>query len=300
MRRLGAVLLLAGMAYAQPTVAPTNEPTGIARGENTPEYNVRQSFELGYRWRSVGGDLGAYRGMVNFGNGVRLLGSSLSVNSLEGLGHWFDQIQLNTQGLGSDPYQNALLRVEKNRLYRYDLGWRSTAYYNQFGQHSMDTVRNVQDHDVTFFPQSSLKFFLGFSRNTQRGPALSTVQLFDSRGDEFPLFADVRRQQHEYRAGFEVGMLGWRLNLLHGWANFREDTPTRVQGPSTGNNPADLSTLTSFRRDEPYHGNSPYWRIALFKETRLWAFNGRFTYVSGRRSFVLDETAVGTDRFMPS
>ena len=306
MKRAAFAVLLAAAAYAQPAVAPTNEPVGVVRGEDTAEYNVRQSFELGYRWRSVGGNEAAYRGMVNFGNGVRLLGSSLSVQSLEGRGRWFDQIQLNTQGLGNDPYQNANLRFEKNRLYRYDLNWRSTAYYNQglynqsqplsFGRHAMDTVRNVQDHDVTFLPQSGFKVFLGFSRNSQRGPALSSLQLFDARGDEFPLLTDVRRQQHEYRAGFELGMMGWRLNLLHGWVNFKEDTP--FAGPaSAGNNPADPTTLTAQRRSEPYHGNSPYWRIALFKEARRWVFNGRFTYVTGRRAFVTDETLSGTDRF---
>jgi len=161
--------------------------------------------------------------------------------------------------------------------------------YNQnlSGQlkHPMDTVRNVQDHDLTFLPQSPLKFFLGFSRNTQRGPALSSEQLLDSSGAVYPLFANVRRQQHEYRAGFEFAMRGWRLNLMHAWVNFRDDTPTMLTG------------TPSVRRDEPYHGNSPYWRVALFKEARLWAFNGRFTYVSGRRSFVMDETSAGLDRF---
>jgi hypothetical protein len=131
-------------------------------------YNVRQSFELGARFRSVGGDQGTYRATVNYGNGLRLLSSSLSVQSVEGHGSAFDQIQLNTQGLGTDPYQNASLRVEKNRLYRYDLSWRSNAYYNpglrsDHGQHFADTVRNYQDHDLTLFPQSSLKFFLGYS-----------------------------------------------------------------------------------------------------------------------------------------
>lgn len=307
MRLAAAALICTGLAWSQPTVAPTREPTESARGEDTREYNVRQSFELGYRWRTVGGSLDAYRGMVNFGNGVRLLASSLSVNSLEGSGRWFDQIQLNTQGLGNDPYQSALFRVEKNRFYRYDLNWRSTLYSNPglylqmqpdaFGRHHLDTVRNTQDHDVTFLPQAPLRLFLGFSRNTQRGPAVSSVQLFDSRGDEFPLFADVQRRQHEYRTGFELRLFGWRLNLLHGWVNFKEDPPVLLSPASAGRNLNDATSLASLRRTEPYHGNSPYWRIALFRETRRWAFNGRFTHVSGRRAFVLDETAVGTNRF---
>ena len=44
-------------------------------------YNVTQSFEFGYRFRTVGGDLGMYRSVENYGNGLRLLGSHLTVNS---------------------------------------------------------------------------------------------------------------------------------------------------------------------------------------------------------------------------
>jgi len=302
MKKLLTFAIVTSAAWAQPTVAPTGEPVGITRGENTGSYNVRQSFELGARFRTIGGDEGTYRSTVNYGNGLRLLGSSLSVQSLEGHGKYFDHIQLNTQGLGNDPYQNASLRVEKNKLYRYDLSWRSNAYYNpglrsDHGQHFADTVRNYQDQDLTLLPQSSIKFFLGFSRNTQTGPAITSAQLFDGRGDQYPLFADIRRQQHEYRAGFEVGLAGWKLNLMHGWVNFKEDNPIRLPQPSAGYITTDANTLTSFQRNEPYRGNSPYWRIVLLKESRWWAVNGRFTYVKGQRSFVQDSTGFGTDRF---
>ncbi len=302
MRRLAIVALLAAAASAQPTVAPTGEPVGITRGENHSGYNVRQSFELGARFRSVGGDQGTYRATVNYGNGLRLLSSSLSVQSVEGHGSAFDQIQLNTQGLGNDPYQNASLRVEKNRLYRYDLSWRSNAYYNpglrsDHGQHFADTVRNYQDHDLTLFPQSSLKFFLGYSQNKQTGPAITSAQLFDGRADQFALFANVRRQQREYRAGFEAGYAGWRLNVMHGWVDFKEDNSIRLPAPSAGYNVNDNSTLTSFQRTEPYHGTSPYWRVVLMQESRWWAVNGRFTYVKGQRAFIQDGTGFGTDRF---
>lgn len=293
---------LASRALAQPAVAPTGIPAGPPEGQNTAGYNIRESFELGYRFHTLGGDEGMYRSVVNFRNGLRLLASSLQVNSREGHGRYFDLLQLNTQGLGNDPYQNAVLRIEKNRLYRYDFSWRSGAYYNPgqrvaAGEHFTDTVRRLQNHDVTFFPQSSLRFLLGYSNNTQTGPALTTIQLFDARGDEYPLFADIRRRQNEYRAGAELAAMGWRLNLLHGWVNFQDDTPVRLPASAAGNNPADLSSLDSLRRSEPYHGNSPYWRLALFREGRRWAFNGRFTYVSGRRAFVQDETSLGTDRF---
>jgi len=298
----GACLLIACIAYAQPPVAPANESTEPNRGDNTAGYNILQSFELGYRWDTVGGDDGMYRSTVNYTNGVRLLSGSLAVQSRDGHGHWFDQILLNTQGLGNDPYQSANLRVEKNRLYRYDLLWRSDEYYNpgltiSYGEHFMDTARHLQDHDLTLFPQSNLRFFLGYSRDSQSGPALSTVQLFDGSGDEFPVFANIRRQQNEYRLGAEVNFFGIRLNVLHGWEDFKEDTVNFLNSAEPGNNPNDLTTLTSLRRNEPYHGTSPYWRAALFREgQKYWAMNGRFTYVAGQRGFVQDENSFGTDR----
>jgi hypothetical protein len=293
-------LIVAAAAWAQPPVAPTNEPTESNRGDNVSNYNILQSFELGYRWNTNGGDDGMYRSTVNYTNGIRLLSSSLNIQSREGHGGLFDQLQLNTQGLGNDPYESAILRIEKNRLYRYDLTWRSDAYYNpgltvSFGEHFMDTVRHLQDQDLTLFPQSWIRFFLGYSRDTQSGPALSTIQLFDGiRGDEFPLFTNVNRQQNEYRLGGEVRVLGFRLNVLHGWEDFKDDTQRTVTVPEPGNNPNDLSQLNSFQGVEPYHGTSPYWRVGLFREgKKYWAMNGRFSYVAGARGFVLNEASTG-------
>ena len=116
-------------------------------------------------------DLGGYRSDANFGNGVRLLSSSFTLHSREGRGKYFDEIALHTQGLGNDPYQSAGFRLQKNRLYRYDLLWRSTEYYNPAlpisgGQHFLDTQRRLQDHDFVLFPQSRFRFFAGYSRNS--------------------------------------------------------------------------------------------------------------------------------------
>jgi hypothetical protein len=96
-------LLMLCAASAQQTVAPATEPVGPVRGDNTAEYNVVNSFEFGYRWNSIGGNRDEYRSQVNYGSGVRLLRSSLSINSKDGQGRFFDQIVLTTQGLGNDP-----------------------------------------------------------------------------------------------------------------------------------------------------------------------------------------------------
>src|SRR5580704_16038995 len=102
---IAALLLPAAAILAQPPVAPTGEATGSNRGDNVSDYNAQQSFELGYRWNTDGGDTDMYRSTVNYTDGIRLLSSSLRVQSRDGHGRLFDQILLNTMGLGNDPYQ---------------------------------------------------------------------------------------------------------------------------------------------------------------------------------------------------
>src|SRR5687767_730990 len=172
--------ILIGLACAQPNVAPTDAQIGPPRGYDMDGYNVVNSFETGYRFRSVDGNLGKYRSDVNYGNGVRLLGSRLSIHSKEGHGGYFDELLLNTQGLGNDPYQYSSLRIQKNRLYKYDMLWRQNEYYNPAlpiaaGQHFMDTLRRLQDHSLVLLPQAPIRLHAGYSRMGQGGPALSTV-----------------------------------------------------------------------------------------------------------------------------
>jgi hypothetical protein len=302
-RNLFVALSMFGTALAQPTVAPTQEPVGAPRGDNVSNYNIINSFETGYRFRTFGGSFDQYRSTVNYGNGVRLLSSFLSINSRDGHGKYFDEVMLTTQGLGNDPYQSATLRIQKNGLYRYDLSWRLNDYFNPglrtdggAGQHLLDTEYTTQDHDLTLFPQSNVKFFLGYSRGNQNGPALSSIQLFDARGNEFPLFENVRRVRNEYRIGNEIRLFGVRLTWMRGWEDFKEDS-TYLSGQNAGNNPNSTTSLTSFQRNEPIHGTSPYWRAGLFVERKYFAANGRFTYTSGKRAFVFDETAFGAGRF---
>ncbi len=302
MKRLFSFLLPIAAAAAQQVVAPTPESVGPVRGENAGNYNIVNSFETGYRYSVIDGNLGKYRSDVNYRNGIRLLGSNLTVNSRDGRGHWFDEIVLTTLGLGNDPYQASTLRVQKNGLYRYDMLWRLNEYYNPGlvianGEHLIDTRRRWQDHDLTLFPQSKFKFRAGYSRNTQTGPALSTINLFDStRGDEFPIFNNIRREFNEYRVGGDAEFFNVKLTFLHRWEFYKEDPTYTVDTLEQGNNTTDATTLSRFRRDEPYHGSTPAWLVNLFTERSRFAVNGRFTYSGGTRNFIFDQTALGTNR----
>jgi hypothetical protein len=287
------------MVNAQETVAPTvNEQVGPIRGENQGDYNIVQSWELGYRYSLIGGDEGKYRSDVNYRNGVRLLSSYLTVNSKDGHGKWFDEIVLNTQGLGNDPYESATLRVQKNRLYIYDLHWRLNQYYNPGldtaqGLHLENLAQRWQDHDLILFPQSHLRIKAGYSRNKEDGPALTTTNEFENeRGDIFTLFSNVKREYNSYRIGADLEFWGFRLSFLRRWEFYKEDTPYTLAN-GAGLNPTDATTLSSYNRASPIHGETPGWLVNLSTDKRKFAVNGRFSYTGGNRNFVQNESAIG-------
>ncbi|MCU1259506.1 MAG: hypothetical protein JWO80_2391, partial [Bryobacterales bacterium] len=303
MRRFSTLALLTLRLAAQQPVAPTPETVGNpVRGEDHGGYNVVQSWELGYRFSEVGGNKGEYRSDVNYGNGIRLLGSSLTVNSKNGHGHYFDELILTTQGLGNDPYESAILRVQKNKIYHYDMMWRQNDYFNPGlvvanGYHLFNTTYRWQNHDLTIFPQGKYRVYLGYNRTTQGGPALSSQQFFDSRGDVVPVFSPIKQEFNAYKLGGEVEFHNWHLNVLRRWEFYKQDTPFFINGTTSAGTPGSLTTLTNFNKVQPYHGSTPGWLVNLQTQRRWFAFNGRFTYANGNRNFIQNELALGMDRF---
>ncbi len=297
-------VLMAGGAAAQQTIAPTPETAGSSRGDNVSDYNIVDSFETGYRFDTVGGNAGTYQSDVNYGNGIRLLNSFLTINSKDGHGTFFDELVLTTQGLGNDPYESATLRVQKNKLYNYDFTWRLNDYVNPglvtggaTGDHYMNTSYTMQDQELTLFPQSNFKIFLGYSRSYQAGPALTTELLLNSQTDPLPMMGNVKREWNEYRAGNEFTIFGVRVNWIHGWEDFKEDSPYFISSLTSTNDPLNPLSVSSYQRLAPYHGTSPFWRVGLFTDKKWFSLNGRFTYTAGQRAFVQDESGFGLTRF---
>ena len=300
MKRYGLILAVLGALQAQQVVAPTPEQVGSPRGESWGDYNLMQSYEFGYRFHLVGGDIGEYRSDANYGNGLRLLGSSFALEAKDGHGHYFDEILLNTSGLGNDPYESVMLRVQKNRLYQYDMTWRSSDYFNPGltvagGLHLADTTRHLQDHDLTLLPQSHIRFHLGYSRNTDSGPELSTAQEFNAAGSGYPIFTNVRRQWNEYRIGADADFAGFKFTVQHRWDYFKDDTPVTSDGVVAAGTSQDLTVVQQFNRSQPIHGSNPGWLGNLHTRRKWWGMNARMTYVNGKNDFALNEAAQGLD-----
>lgn len=300
LRRFFPTLAILGTLQAQQVVAPTPEQVGSPRGDTWGDYNVVQSYELGYRFSLVGGDIGEYRSDVNYGDGVRLLGTTFALESKDGHGRYFDEFLLNTNGLGNDPYEYVMLRAQKNGWYRYDMTWRLNDYFNPGltvagGLHLANTSRRIQDHDLTLLPQGHFRFHLGYSRNADDGPELSTSQEFNTLGSAYPVFTNVKRLWNEYRVGADGEYAGFKFTVLHRWDYFSDYTPATSYGVVAAGTPNDLSVLQQFNRSQPTHGTSPGWLGNLHKKQKTWGMNARMAYVSGKNDFALNENAQGLD-----
>lgn len=300
-RLLVLAAILAAPAWPQPVLTPTpDRPAGL---ENRGGYAVSNSFETGYRFATVGGNRDVYDSSVNFGNGVRLFEGELRIDSVDGKHKRLDEFAFNVRGGPGDPYQSTVVKAAKHGLYRYDLQLRATDYYNRLpalweGEHSLRTQRTLQSHDVTLLPGRRFEILLGYDRNLRTGPGFFSEGIPSSaaafRNTNFLRLAqDVRQENNQYRAGFNLRAGGLALTATQALDNYKDDTAYgETPIPSLLPNAQPTAGLA---RSEPYHGNTHITQVALRTERERWiGFQGNFAYVEGRRNSVLSESVTGT------
>ena len=301
LRGFARVLLMlfaaATCALAQPVVTPTpDQPDEI---NDAGAYTISNSFEVGYRMSDVSGNHDAYRAAINYGSGIRLLEGQFRLNSKEGHGTAIDELSIYNIGAGEDPYQATRLRLEKNNRFRYDMQLRVNQYFNQLpslwnGERAARTKRTYQNHDLTLFPDTRFEVILGYDRNSQSGPGFFTEgipQNFRAFDDEnFLRFSnDIRRQNNQYRAGFNARIVGLAITFVQALDNYKEDPifgdASTLPLPSTN-----VQQVESVRRDEPIHGNTPVTTVAIRteKEHKI-GFQARYVYAGGNRNFILSQ-----------
>ena len=222
-----AVTILSGSA----AWAQDDEQKGIDQGN----YNIKQSIEFGGRLTSIGGDVPTYDTFVNLQEGARLLGFTTEMNSLNHHGAPFDRLYFDNFGYGGDPNNVSRLRISKNAWYDFDVLFRrdenawnysllanplnpTTPYTNGpagFGPplctgcvignspHLYSTRRKMGDYNLLLLPQSRIRFRLGYSRNVNEGPSLTTIH----QGTEQLLFQDNKDTVNAYRIGVDFKFL---------------------------------------------------------------------------------------------
>ncbi|MGA7414716.1 MAG: hypothetical protein WBW33_29875, partial [Bryobacteraceae bacterium] len=286
-------MAIAASASAQEPIAPTWEPVGNPRGSEYEGYNISNSFEVGQRFLGLNGDQANYQAAVNYGNGPRLLSSSLSIFSRTGEKKLFDSIVLTTQGLGGDPYQSVNLRVKQHKFFSYVATWRDSVYVNPGlvtdggeGTNALSTNYTSQSHDLTLVPESHVRWLLGYRRDAQYGLGLTTELEPNESTDLFPVLSHFHRVRNQYQAGVELHWRNSMVKLVRGWSDFKDDSPYGLPAGGT-------AAVTAFSRSAPAHATNPSWTL-LFLHSDKWAgINGNFTYANGKGSFVSDESIFG-------
>jgi hypothetical protein len=199
---------------ASPEAAPA-APTGNP-GDN---YTIQQSIEVGYRDSMIGGNIDNYDTFENLGSGPRLLDYTLSMHAINHRGLLFDDLSFSSFGYGGDPNDVSRLSIDKNKWYDFRAMFRRDKNFwdynllanplNPTGSNptvaiasspqALDLTRWMQDYDLTLLPQSRVRFRLGYSRNTNQGPATSTVE-----GGTEPLLSQLLLYQtNSYRIGVD-------------------------------------------------------------------------------------------------
>lgn len=220
-----ALVFLAVLALVLPSLAAAQDDDTETKGSVWGRYQVRQSIEFGGRITESSGNQQMYDTLVNLQSGPRLLGQELSMRSMDRSGGLFDNLYLSSFGLGGDPNDVVRLRIEKNKLYNFvGLYRRDQNFfdYNLFANplnsiypaspltanpgyvnspHMQETTRNMGDFNLTLFPQSAIRFRLGYSRNDDQGNLFSTLESpagfgtvndFRMRSDRYAFGVDVR------------------------------------------------------------------------------------------------------------
>jgi len=220
---LGAWLLFPSLAWAQ-AGGETHE------GVNSGNYNIKQTFEFGYRWEDVTGNRATYNTFVNLNAGPRLFEHSLEMRSLNHQGQLFDNFSLRSFGYGGDPNNVTRLRAYKNKWYNFNATFRrdrnfwdyrllgnplnpnsyvatvpaGTPIFNiPFSPHRMEITRRMSDYSLVVAPQNSVRGRLSYSRNISEGPSLTTFH----EGTDVFVLQNWKTTLNSYQFGIDFRLL---------------------------------------------------------------------------------------------
>lgn len=209
-----ALLMVQAALLAAPVAGQSaSSPEGVDNGN----YNYQGTFEFGYRFVDTNGNSSVYDTFVNQQQGPRLLEQTLSIRSLNHEGTVYDSLFLSSFGWGGDPENASRLRISKNKWYNFNMTFRRDRNFWDYNllanplnpandviavnnsPHQFQTVRRMYDYNLTLFPQSILRFRLGYSRNNMEGPALSSIH----EGTDTAVFQNTRTLLDAYQFGVD-------------------------------------------------------------------------------------------------
>src|SRR5574341_1267995 len=301
------VVFFAGTASAQdPAPSPTPTKAGASRPTQSPsavneqmlgDYKVTSSIEIGVRALSVEGSDSKYRSDLNYHPGIRVFDSSFLLRKKDRRGSLFDELLVNTSGWGGDPQGYTRVNIEKSGIYRFDANVRRLKYFNNLsnlalGQHTYNTRMQFGDYDLTLLPENRKhKFYFGYSRDTIRGPGLTT---YDFSRDEFAINTNQQTRANNFRAGIDGKLGPIFISFLQGARYFKEDTTYSVPFTNQGNNPTNTSRIDTLTRELPTSGHHFFTRFSAHTSVaKKLDITARYIYTGSTTNFSFFEQLSG-------
>jgi hypothetical protein len=300
---MGLVLLANDARAQQPAVDKdkAQPPAAASNGQNGAEgpYTINSSIEFGVRGISIEGNADRYRSDLNYTPGFRVFDSSFFMKSRDNNAPVVDTLMVSSFGWGRDPNKYLRVSAEKTKAYRFDANYRRFDYFNSLsnfalGEHTANTEYRQGDFNLTVLPQNErFRLNLGYSLDRNSGPAVSTIRF---QGDEYPAINPVRMAADEYRVGVDAKLWVFDLSFMQGWRYFKDDTEYLVTVPNAGNNLTNPATISSFYRNAPTRGNTPFTRFSLHTLIKKKLdFTGRYIYTSGSSEYTFFQNGTGVD-----
>src|ERR1051326_1926316 len=321
------LLFIAGVATAQTTSTDDKSkaktsatrtdtvPTATATGDDTGDYVITSTIEVGYRGLGVDGDERKYRSDLNYKAGPRLFDSSFLMRAKEGKGGLFDTLLVTATGWGADPTSSMRVSAEKPQWYRFEGNYRRAKYYRFLnnianpnwlftnfpippnpitGLHGYNTRTEFGDFDLTILPKNEwIRFNIGYSPEHYSGPYFTNYHI---GGNEFQALVDSRTRASDWRVGAEgkIGKVDW--TILHGIRWSKDDSSINAVPAFINPNPSNTARFTTFHRDEPTRSRVDFTRLSVHTFlAQRFDITGRFIYSKATSNSVFLETMTGTN-----
>ncbi len=263
------------------------------------------SIELGYRWiPNIGGNLNAYRSVVNLGEGPRLLDADFTL--IDPNKRLFDRADVHATSWGGDPYNTLRVDIQRGGAYRLTADYRNIAYFNflpsfadptisvgrLLDQNSFDTAIRTTNIQLDLLPKKWITPYLGFGRNTQFGRGIT---VFHTDRNEYPVASLFSDQTSNYRGGVRMELGRYHFNVEQGGTTFKDDQGVSDSVTNPGNFTGQKLPLNSL--DELYRvrGDSVYTKVLAAANPYSWlSVTGDYVYSRPRTDIHYTEASSGT------
>ena len=267
------------------------------------------SIDFGYRWRTdVGGNFNAYRSVVDLGEGPKVFGFDLRLDSPNR--KYYDKITLFGLGWGGDPYSTVRLNATKERLYDFYVDYRNIEYFNylpsyadpllaingtMLDERSFDVRRRMFDTELRFRPGTRIIPYFAYSRNWGGGDGITT---FVASSNEYPVRNMLDDSTDRYRGGVTIELKNYHVTLEQGGLKFSDNQNTTFSSTNYGNRLTPILGQPLYITDESQRYNvtgSAIFSRALVSGTPVsWLyFSGQFLYSQPQTDTRFEQTGTG-------